>query len=110
MFNLNIDWQQIEKYLRSEYIIDLCTLYDPLEIAATPKIIIPAVCLLLALYFLKLRKTMAFLVGMYGMWLGFYYAIPPEGTPIDVKDVVMVGATFVGVAAYWIYMFLIRSD
>lgn len=110
MFNLNVDWQQILKYLRSEYIIDFFTRHDPVELAADPKIIIPVVGLLLALYFLKLKRVAAFLIGMCGMWLGFYYALPPAGAAIDVKDVVMVGATFVGVAAYWIYMFFIRSD
>jgi len=110
VFNLDIDWKQIAENLRSEHIIDFFTRQNPAEIAGNPMVIVPVICVLVALYFFKFRKLIAFFVGMCGMWVGFYYGLPEEGAAIDIQSVVTIGGTFVGVAAYWIYIFMIRSD
>lgn len=110
MFNMNIDWQSILENLRSEHLIDFFMRRDPVELLTNPWVIVPGLCLLAALYFFKFRKAIAVIAGLCGMWAGFYYGMPYEGEPLDLHNVLVIGGAFICVAAFWIYIFLIRAD
>ncbi len=110
MFNINIDWQAVAENLRSEHLIELFMNCDPAELATNPWVIVPALCVIIALYFFHFRKLIAVLAGFVIMWVGFYYGMPFENEPLNLENVLMLGGTFVGVAAFWIYFFLIKGD
>ena len=107
---MKIDWQQILENLRSEHLIEFFMRRDPVEIFTNPWVIVPALCVVAALYFFKFRKLIAVLVGLCGMWAGFYYGMPYKGEALNLENVLVIGGTFVGVAAFWIYIFLIRGE
>ncbi len=109
MNNLNIYWQKVLEALRTENMIEFFTNRDPVALATDPWVIVPAVAVIVGLYCTKFKKFAAVLIGLCVMWVGFYYGIPEEGAPIDLKTVVTLGGTFVGVGAYWIYVFLIQD-
>ncbi len=106
----NIDWQTILDSLRTEHLIGLFTQCDPLELASNPWVIIPVIIVLVALYLLKFRKVIVIFAGLCGMWLGFYYGMPYGDAPLDLENVLIIGGTIVGVAAFWIYVFFISGD
>ena len=110
VFDIKIDWHNIAENLRSEHLIDFFMRRDPVELVTNPWVIVPVLSVLVALYFLNFRKLIAVFVGLCGMWAGFYYGMPYEGDELDLHNVLVIGGAFVGVAALWIYVFLIRND
>ena len=108
--NLQIDWQSIIENLRSEHLIELFLSRDPVEIFTNLWVVVPLLVVTGVLYFLNFRKVIAVAAGMCMMWLGFYYGMPYQGEPLNFDNVLVIGGTFVGVAAFYIYIFLIKGD
>ncbi len=106
----NVDWVQYLEYLRTENILDMLSRFDPLQAAKEPMVILPVLAVVGVLFFFKFYRTLAVLVGILALWIGNIYGLPDAGEELSVSSAVKFGSVCLGVAALWIYVFLIRTD
>jgi len=106
----NIDWVQYVEYLRTENILNFLSKFDPLQAMKEPVIIIPALVIAGILLFFKFYRTLAVIVGIIALWIGNIHGLPDAEQELSVSSAVKFGSVCLGVAALWIYVFLIRSD
>ncbi len=105
----NIQWDQLVEAIRSENIIRQLSNTDPVGIFSDPHYLIPAAIIGLALFFLKFRKTLVFLLGCLVFWYACVHQLPKNGE-LKLHDIASFGTTCVLVLGTWIYFFFIRED
>ncbi len=106
----SLDWKEILYHLRTQEIISSISGLDPVAVATNPHVIIPALLVLAGLVFFKMHRTLAVFIGCIALWIACVYGIPPEGQPIDIKNIAVFGIISLAVAAYWVYTFIISGD
>ncbi|NIA08588.1 MAG: hypothetical protein GWP10_02145 [Nitrospiraceae bacterium] len=104
-----MDWAAIFEKLKTANIISHLAGLDPQDLVRNPHILIPAILLLGLLIFFKFFRTVAVLVGSVALWWAIVYTFP-KGNEIEVKNICIFGAVCLGVAIYWIYVFIIKGD
>ncbi len=105
----NIPWDQVLEALKSENIIKKMSSIDPLALFSDPHYLIPALIIALALFFLKFRKTLVFLLGCMVFWYACVHQLPQNGE-LRLHDIAAFGTTTVAVLGVWIYFFFIRAE
>ena len=104
-----IDWNAVFEALKSENIIKYLNSTDPLTLFKDFHVLIPAVFVGALLFFMKFRKTLAFLSGALVLWVACFYWLPKNGE-LKLHNIATLGSISMGVLGYWIYIFFFRSD
>lgn len=105
-----MDWSAITEKLTTESICSYLSGHDPVSLLSNLYVVIPSVIVLCVLCFLKMVRTLAVIVGSFAMWVAMVYSFPKENQDLQIGDVAIFGSVAIGVAACWIYVFIIRSD
>jgi len=106
---LNIQWDSLLEMLKSENIIKQVSSIDPVQMMSDPHFLIPAIIVALALFALKFRKTLVFLLGCIVFWYACVHMLPKNGE-LRLHNIASFGTTCVAVLGTWIYFFFIREE
>jgi hypothetical protein len=96
--------------LKVDNIISYLSSPDLISLATNPYVVAPVILVLGILFFFKFIKTLAVLTGSIIIFLALHHTLPQKNQEIIVMDIVLLGAACFLVAAFWIYLFFIRSD
>lgn len=108
--NWTIDWAEILEKLDTKNIISYISSFDLISLVSNPYVIVPTILVLCLLIFFKFFRTLAVLEGTIIIFLALSYSLPEKNQEIIVMDIAILGVACFLVAAFWIYIFFIRSD
>jgi divalent metal cation (Fe/Co/Zn/Cd) transporter len=106
----NINWDIVAENLKSEHILQFLSSLDPVAFFSDPVTIVCSLIAIAIMFFFKMEKTFAIVVGVVILWIGMRYALPEaNGEPLALSDVGTFAGVFMGVLGFWVYMFFIRD-
>ncbi len=106
-----MDWRSIIESLRTDSIISYLTASDPLYYLQQPWVIGGLLVVGGAMIFLKMIRSLFFLIGMIALWFDIAYFLPDRSTgELHLMDLGPFVGIMVLVSIVWIYVFFIRSD
>lgn len=103
-----IDWNSIAEKLKTENLLEAVSGVDPIDFFMDPSVLIPSIVAVAVMIFFKLQKLLSLAVGLVVLWIGINYALP-ETTNVALGDVGLFAAVCIGVAGFWVYMFIIKD-
>ncbi len=105
-----MDWQILLQNLTTDSILAHFSGLDPVEVATNPYFAVPALLVIAILFFFKMIRTLAILIGIFALWLAVVYAFPQDDGGISLQNIGTFAGICLGVAALWIYILFIRGD
>jgi len=106
-----MDWRSILEQMQTENIMSYIQDIDPLTFLKQPEVMIILIVVLGSMLFLRMIKSVAFIIGLIVIWIAMAYFLPE--TSENELQLIRMGpfaGICLGVAAVWIYLFFVRVE